>query len=651
MGDLGAAPRLVVPAGLVIDESVRERLERRLAAAPASVAGIAGETSALAPGASYRVHVEWRSLEPPRLTPLSSSSSVRGAVLLRPGAAYEVRDGRVSVPGDATVLVDAGAPVHDPHAPFDELADASELGRPPFPRRPVVVFLGCENGADADWIRRLANRLIRRDVEARIAIPDPGPGFHRSRPCLPTEASIRALAPDVIVTLDRAAAAHADAWCAGNRSTVLVDFDRDLRDPMELVSWQLGHARGRLRARIGPHVDVNAFAALVIRLCAGPQPIPPSDEKIMADARRPVRESWANETAADSTRDCVILSGALDASHRARIDGFADHLAGAGAAVAVLTAAGGIPGAARAAAVVLLAGIARTPDVDALIAERHAAGRATIVDLSINDLLLGDPVPGDTAAGEPRLTPAAEALARACGRVTVPAGALHTAARLLGIRTLVVPTLFTREYAATLRAARASDVEDPTEPRIIGWRPGALAAEYAAAVTEGIELALVHDTNELEFVGAAAALPANLAGHERVRVVRDSDLGPDPDVVRRWAVHVWTPPVVETEIADDTRLFEVVSYLGVASVMPIVAAPAIDGVVSPFVVVESVTTGQEWGDVLHHVLDDPGVRARRTHEALRRADALDDPETANTVAGRFLGWATRRVEDLEPVRT
>jgi hypothetical protein len=138
--------------------------------------------------------------------------------------------------------------------------------------------------------------------------------------------------------------------------------------------------------------------------------------------------------------------------------------------------------------------------------------------------------------------------------------------------------------------------------------------------------------------------------HERVRVVADSDLGPGLDVMRRWAVHVWTPPLVGGEIAGDTRFFEVVSYLGVASVMPILVTPAIEGVVSPFVVVESVDDGQQWADVLHHVLDDANVRAQRARESLRRADALDSPATASTVAGRFLGWATYRAADLEPVR-
>ena len=43
MSDSGAGARLVVPEGLLVDETVRERLERGLALAPAAVAGIAAE--------------------------------------------------------------------------------------------------------------------------------------------------------------------------------------------------------------------------------------------------------------------------------------------------------------------------------------------------------------------------------------------------------------------------------------------------------------------------------------------------------------------------------------------------------------------------------------------------------------------------------
>jgi hypothetical protein len=142
MSDPGRQPRLVVPEGLVIDESARERLERQLASASASVAGIAGESTELAPGASYRVHAEWTALQTPRSSLAPASGPIRGAVLIRPHVEFEVTDGRVEVAGDS-LLVDPGAHVHDPFRPVGVHLPASELCRPPFPRRAVVVFLGC----------------------------------------------------------------------------------------------------------------------------------------------------------------------------------------------------------------------------------------------------------------------------------------------------------------------------------------------------------------------------------------------------------------------------------------------------------------------------------------------------------------------------
>ncbi len=639
MADLGAEPRLVVPEGLMIDESARERLVRGLASAPETVVGMAGETSSLAPGASYRVHAEWKSLEPWRPVAVDSSVAVRGAVAVRAGVAFGVHDGQVSIrPGaiaGASVLIDAGAHVHDPHAAVGPVQDASELGRPPFPRRPVVVFLGCDGGVDTDGVRRLTNRLVRRDIEARIAVADAPSGLHLTRPCLPTEASIRALAPDVVVTLDATAAARVDAWCEGNRSTVVVAFDRDLRDPMELVSWQIGRAQGRLRARIGPYVDVPAFAALVIRLCAGPQPIPPSDEKILADARRPVRERWANATTPAVAPVCVVLNGALDASRQARLDGFVDNLGASGASVeSQAVGRGALPTAARDAAVVVLAGVTAGPEIDALIADRQRRGLPTVLDLTAADLV----------TGTLRLDPAVAALALRCGRVVSPAGAPYAAARKIGVRTMVLPTLFTREYAAALRAARLPfPADDPTAACVIGWHPDPIP-EYGAAVASGIEQFL-HGNTVLEFIGDPEALPPNLAGNRRLRVVPEPDL----EVIRRWAVHVWTPAVSCGELAGETRNFEVLSYLGVPSVLPTAAALGVDGVFSPFVLVESPDRPDAWSDALHHVLDKATRRSRRTREALRRADALDSPATAGTVVNRFLGWATYPAERLDLV--
>lgn len=638
MGDLGDEPRLVVPEGLMIDESARDRLERQLALAPAATVGVGAEISELAPGASYRVHAEWKALEPRPSTTAPAPSVVRGAVLLRPDVEFEVRDGSVEI-ANGSALVDPGAHVHDPYLAIGTLQDASELGRPPFPRRPVVVFLGCEGGPERDWVRLLVNRLVRRDVEARIAIPVVAEGLHLTRPCLPTEISLRALSPDVVVMLDDAAAERVGEWCAGNRSTVVVAFDPELRDPMELVSWQIGRAQGRLRARIGPHVDVPAFAALVGRLCAGPQPIPPSDEKILLDTRRPVRERWTSPATSGSEPGCVVLTGALDAPAQARVDGLVDNLEAARAPVALARVTGGLPASAQHAALVLLVGVAPTPEIDALIADRRRARLPTVVDLGAGDL------ERTADALEPRLAGPAVALAVACGQVVSPAGVVHGAARRLGVRTIVVPTLFTRAHGATLLAARAP--ADPNAPLVIGWHLDRARPEYREAVAEGIASALIDRRNAVELVGDPAAVPSSLAGQDRVTVVPTARI--DPAVFGRWAVHVWTPRLVAGEVASDTMRFEEVSYAGVPSVMAAAAAAVVDGFVSPHLLVQSVDRPEEWADALHHVLDDAGRRARRTEEALRRADAVDSPAAAKAVVGRFMGWACYRAEVLDRV--
>jgi hypothetical protein len=126
------------------------------------------------------------------------------------------------------------------------------------------------------WARDVVNQLVHHDVEARLATPVPVDGPHLTGPCLPTEASVRALDPDVVVALDRAALASAPRWCDGNRSTVLVDAT-DLDVPAtQLVSWNVDRAQGRLRARIGRGVEATELADLFGRLSAGPHPVAPA---------------------------------------------------------------------------------------------------------------------------------------------------------------------------------------------------------------------------------------------------------------------------------------------------------------------------------------------------------------------------------------
>ena len=143
---------------------------------------------------------------------------------------------------------------------------------------------------------------------------------------------------------------------------------------MELVSWQIGHASGRLRARIGPRVDVPAFASLVVRLCAGPHPMPPVDRPAGTETKLVVRERWTGRAPGDERASCVIVTGVLDADATARVDGLADNLDAAGVPVVVArvgTSARDLPASVRDAAVVLLAGVSGGPDIDALVAERQ----------------------------------------------------------------------------------------------------------------------------------------------------------------------------------------------------------------------------------------------------------------------------------------
>jgi hypothetical protein len=624
-------PRLVVPEGLVIDESARSRLERQLAHAPADVAAIGALAAPLAPGASYRVHAEWMALDTPdALAP--ASGPVRGAVLVRPGVAFSVRDGRVEVAG-GSLVVDPGAHTHDPHDPIGALEVASEQGRPPFPRRPVVVFLAVDTPAD-DRLVRLVNRLVRREVEARIAAPAVPGGLHLTRPCRAEEASIRALAPDVVVTLDAGAAASIDAWCEGDRSTVVIAFDPNLRDPLELVSWQIGRAAGRLRARIGPHVDAPALASLVARLCAGPQPMPPVDRPGGAETKVIVRERWTDRAAGAEPPGCVIVTGVLDADAAARVEAFADNLEAAGVPIVVArvgTSGRDLPQAARDAAVVVLAGAPPGAELDAFLAARSRAGRPTVLDLDRDAIEAG----GSRGSDPPRLTAGATALAESCGLVVAPAGARFDAATAVVARTLCLPTLLSRRRTAELRETRP--LPRAGTGLVIGWRIGPNAA-FAGAAADGIAAILAKRPDEVEIAGDASPVPPALRDHARVHVVRDEAFS--ADVLASWAVQVWTPALVDGAMVDDSRVLEEASLAGVPTVLPAAATAAVDGFVSPFVQVLAPERAEEWTNALHHVLDTPEVRAQRTDEARRRAESVDGLASAKATVSRFMGWAT-----------
>jgi hypothetical protein len=607
---------------LLLDESSRERLDRQLRRAPAEVAGVAAPVVALAPGASYRVDAEWAALAP--LSVASSdtggvgTAGVRGAVLLRPGVGFTVADGAVDVRG--AVHIDPGATTHDPGAPLGPLEVASERGRPPFPRRPVVAFLACEpDEARARWAQRMANRLVRRDVEARLLLAAPGDGLHLTRPALPSAESVRALEPDVIVTLDAVAASAAPAWCASNRATVLVEFVDDPAFTARLVTWRVGAAQGRLRAQVTTRVETPTLVRLVHRLCAGPQPGPPTG---VVPAPIPARDATDNEPSVRRPVDCLVLHGHAGADAVDRARGLVDYLSASGVPASEAEFGARRTDTARDADLVVLLGAPpeRADELVQLVETRRRAGKTTVLDVGPADIAVD--------ASPIALAGTAASVALACGRATSPEGLLHRAARA-AVQSLAVPTMLTRDRYGALRHAGTTGAAP-----VIAWRAG--TARSHRGLDEGLAKVLADRADvQVNVVGDSSCVPEALQGHARVRV---GTKPPDVDEIATWSVHVWTPRLVGGEVVDGVLPFLEASAAGVPSVMTANARAFVDGWVSHEVVVEQAGDPDEWATRLLALLDDDRHRTYQGAEARRRAGALLSPAASLAAMERFLGW-------------
>ncbi len=628
------APRFVVPAGLVLDEVARQRLERQLDRAAPHIAGVVGAIGPLAPGASSRVSAEWRSLEPIDAALELTATSARGVMLLRPGVEFAVTDDVVHVPL-GTLVLDPGAHVHDPWQPIEELRVASELGRSPFPRRPIVVFVGRQSDAKvADWARRLVNRLIRRDIEARLALPIVAPGLQLTCPVLPSEASIRALAPDAVVALDAEASAQAQHWCRDERSTVFIELDRELSSSMQLVSWQIGHSSGRVRARIGRRIDAPGLAALVRRLCAGPHPAPPVEWRGSGEAHDPARQK--TRELSNARRSCAVVTGSLDTAGAARVEGMLDHMSAVGLTAGVLPIDRDLPAGAATASVVVLTGIDDLDAVSDLVAARAEAHRPTVFDVGPRDLSSSE-----NADVPPSLRAGAARLALACGLATSGGGAMHAALRDLGARALVVPTMLTRRRAAELKDARRHF--DAQAEAVIGWYLGAGTSATASRdeAAEGVAKVLANRFDvRMLVVGDVEQVPSALRGHDYL--VESAEW--EPEALAALTVQLWTPDVRGGMVNDDLRAYVEASHAGVPTVLPFPAGVAIDGHASPWLVVQAPDQPEQWTAALRHVLDSPPRRASRGKEASDRAATADGFAASKTIVNRLVGWALYETE-------
>jgi hypothetical protein len=616
---------LVVPDEWVIDPLVVQRLSRQLCRAPSHVAGVATGSGPLAAGASYRVHAERLMLQPSATITERASGLVRGAVLLRPTARYELVDDGVMV-DDGPLLVDHGTHAHDPWQRYQDIATATVLGRPPFPSRPVVlVVVGDPDEGLDDWARRLVNDLVRNDVEARLASPAPTRGLHLTHPVLPDETGFRALRPDVVVTVDDAARTKFASWAGGGRSTLQIDVRSVSGSDPEVVSWRLGADHGPLRARIGRRVDPAALARCVNRLLAGPFPVPPlRPGDVEVDLARHTPDS---RPVVRRTRSIGVVTGVVDTAGQRRIEGLVDHL------IARSHRAEVIPIEPRPDPidldVVVLRGATTHPGALPIAEARASAGRPTLVDIAPSDVMIdGDDVD---------LTDAARELLAVCGHGLTPSAAVRELARAAGARAMMLPTLVSRPRAGALKQARAGASADRDDP-VIGWFVGASGhpeSEHTEVVATALrELLGEHDRMSVQLVGDPEKMPGALTTHPRVRTAS----GPvDGRVTATWVVQVWTPAALSVAVAGDLAPFVDASYVGVPTVMALQNRPAIDGYVHPELVVSAPEEADGWASALRPFVT-TDESEWRGEEAIRRIEGLFGGRASAAITERLLGW-------------
>jgi len=264
---------LVTPDGWIIDEVAVDVLRAALTAAPDDLAGVVATGDGDRPaGSSYRVIAERRTASSAGAALGPRARSWSGVALVRDGRA-RVENGVVVADADLALVPAAYA--HDSNgAVSDPPVDARPEGRPPFPRRPVVLFIGNEGHADrVAWATAMCNALVPLDVEARIATPTAPPGPQLTVPCAPTARTIQALRPEVVVALDESAGRLASGALLAVPRGVGVIFDPTTFDVTMLPASRV--PPGRLRAVVGPSVDVATLRELLVRLSAGPHVLVP----------------------------------------------------------------------------------------------------------------------------------------------------------------------------------------------------------------------------------------------------------------------------------------------------------------------------------------------------------------------------------------
>jgi hypothetical protein len=338
-------------------------------------------------------------------------------------------------------------------------------------------------------------------------------------------------------------------------------------------------------------------------------------------------------------RSVVVVTGVNDPAGHHVLEGLVDHLVGAGHAAQMCPVEGSNSRTVREADVVMIASPGNEGAVNALIEARRVAGRPTIADVESADTLATTWSPNEP----PQLASASARLATSCAGATTASTAMNALLCRLDLRTHLLPSLLTRASAADSRSARATR-NRPSAP-VVGWSVGGVGTpipDYAEAVAEAV-LALLLERPRLsvETVGEPSDAPARFLAHPRVRAL---PARPGAEAMSRWTAHLWSPPMLDRCVADNTLPLVEASAVGVPTVLPEPAVTDVGGYPFPGLPVQRFDRADDWLARLRLLLDDEATLSAQSRAALQHFDSTHGPAVADAAVNRFLGWALYRGE-------